>query len=134
MCWWRSIFLLDFNLKSILKQLKNRFLYMCVLHMSHILQICQLFQNTCDIIICTTLARLLMENNKDVICVEHNMCYICKNKFAVNMYKNLFFNCFKMDFKLKSSKKNRSPSAQMTFLCSTSFMFTRGMVCCYFTY
>jgi hypothetical protein len=76
-------FLLDFNLKSILKQLKNRFLYMCVLHMSHILQICQLFQNTCDIIICTTLARLLMENNKDVICVEHNMCYICKNKFAV---------------------------------------------------
>jgi hypothetical protein len=35
----------------ILKQLKNRFLYMCVLHMSHILQICQLFQNTCDIII-----------------------------------------------------------------------------------
>jgi uncharacterized OB-fold protein len=29
------------------------------------------------------MARLLMENNKDVICVEHNMCYICKNKFAV---------------------------------------------------
>lgn len=76
-------FLLDFNLKSILKQLKNRFLYMYVLHMSHILQICQLFQNTCDIIISTTLARLLMENNKDVICVEHNMYYICKNKFAV---------------------------------------------------